>query len=114
MTPAKLVSSLPDSIRVGPFDIRLTRMSASHASAAEAFGYFSREDEVIAVEASPNGSPYGIADTLIHEINHAIFWAYGLRDDDAEERTVATMATGWTQVYRDNPWLLDWLKKALK
>jgi hypothetical protein len=113
MTPAKLVSSLPDSIRVGPYDMRLLPLDASTADAAGVFGYFKRKDQVIALDIS-HVSCAGLADTLIHEITHAIWWVYGLEDKDEEERTVATLSTGWTQVYRDNPSLLDWLKKALK
>jgi hypothetical protein len=57
-------------------------------------------------------SRWVIVDTVLHEINHAIFWAYLLRDNDDEERTVATIATGWTQVFRDNPALLAWIGSA--
>lgn len=112
MTPAKLVASLPEKIRVGPFDMRLIPMETYTANAMEVFGYFKRDEQVIAFEATPSTCE-GIADTLLHEILHAIWWAYGIEDRDEEERTVATMATAWTQVYRDNPWLLKWLAKAL-
>ena len=30
---------------------------------------------------------------------------------DSEERTVSVMASGYTQVFRDNEWLLPWMKK---
>jgi hypothetical protein len=113
MTPAKLVSSLPDTIRVGPYDMRLLPMDGSHADAAGVFGYFKRRDQVIAIDVS-HVSSAALADTLLHEITHAIWWVYGLEDKDEEERTVATLSTGWTQVYRDNPALLDWIRKALK
>lgn len=113
MTPAKLVSDLPESIRVGPFTMRLVPMESYTANAMEVFGYFKRDEQVIAFEANPS-TREGIADTLQHEINHAIWWAYGIQEGDNEERTVAAFATAWTQIYRDNPWLLDWLKKALK
>jgi len=32
---------------------------------------------------------------------------------DSEERTVSVMASGYTQVFRDNEWLLPWIKKNL-
>jgi hypothetical protein len=113
MTPAKLVQSLPDSIRVGPYDMRLMPLDGSTAEAAGVFGFFKRRDQVIAIDVD-HVSCTGLADTLIHEITHAIWWVQGLEDKDEEERTVGTLSTGWTQVYRDNPWILDWLKKALK
>jgi hypothetical protein len=113
MTPAKLVASLPDIIRVGPFDMALVPLTEHAVQMASAIGYFRSRELVIGFEANA-ASSQSLADTLIHEIGHAIFSAYGLQDGDGEERTISTLATGWTQVYRDNPWLLDWLKKALK
>lgn len=55
-----------------------------------------------------------LVDTLLHEITHAIWWAYGLEDDDKEERIVRTMGAAWAQIWRDNPHLLGWLNEAAK
>ena len=52
-------------------------------------------------------------DTLMHEINHAIIWANSVSLSD-EESIVSGITPGWTQVYRDNPWLLDWIKRGLR
>lgn len=59
-------------------------------------------------------NPIKAVDTLLHEINHAIYWAYGINDDDKEERVVGTFATAWTQVFRDNPRLLQYITESLK
>lgn len=112
MTPAKLVASLPDTIRVGPFDMLILKMDEHRAAAEMKWGFFSSIEQVIAIQG-PMPTRQKAADTFIHEVNHAIWWAYGLEDEDKEERTVGTLATGWVQVYRDNAWLLGWLKKAL-
>lgn len=58
-------------------------------------------------------APTKMVYTLIHEINHAIYWAYKLDDEDKEERIVSTFATAWTQIYRDNPALMDFIKEKL-
>jgi hypothetical protein len=50
---------------------------------------------------------------LLHEAGHAIYATYALTEDDTEERIVAAFATGWAQVFRDNPWLLEWLRRSL-
>ena len=36
-----------------------------------------------------------------------------LKEDDAEELVVNTVSNAFMGVYRDNPWLLDMLKKHL-
>ncbi len=36
-----------------------------------------------------------------------------LKEDDAEELVVNTISNAMMGVYRDNPWLLDMLKKHL-
>lgn len=112
MTPAELIAKLPGHVRVGPIDFGLEKWSSHAADAAHAFGQCSHQEFLIRVQENiPNRAK--AADTLLHEIGHAIWWVYKLQDDDKEERTVSTMATAWTQVYRDNPWLLDWIREAV-
>lgn len=54
------------------------------------------------------------ADTLLHEILHAV-WAYrNLPDRCREERAVTELASGLTAVFRDNPGLLLHLEALLK
>ena len=50
-----------------------------------------------------------VLDTLLHELNHAVYWAYGMEDEDKEERIVGTMATAWAQIFRDNPEFVAWI-----
>lgn len=113
MSPSKLIASLPKSVRVGPYDVALEPMSPARQHVEDVTGYFAYPEVKIGFEAHPISAPYA-ADTLIHELNHAIYWVYGIKSEDDEERTVSTLSTGLVQVFRDNPWLLDWLKKALK
>lgn len=55
-----------------------------------------------------------VADTLIHEILHAICHSYLPDVERADEEEVVTMiAHGLTQVLRDNPTLFPELKKLL-
>ena len=58
--------------------------------------------------------------TTWHEILHAIVYIYSLnqangplKEDDAEELVVNTVSNAMMGVYRDNPWVLDMLKKHL-
>lgn len=55
--------------------------------------------------------------TLIHEVLHAIYYTYGMREvleDKHEEYAVNTFANGLTQVFKDNPKFLEWAKENLK
>ena len=107
-----LVKKLPPSIRVGAYDFELEKWHALTAAAVRRWGECSCTEMIIRIQQD---MPTRIkaADTLIHEISHAIWWAFGVEDEDKEERTVNLSASGWTCVYRDNPWLLDWLKEAV-
>lgn len=112
MNISALNASLPAFVRVGPYDIALTPMGGIDTYARRAVGQFSARELTISY-AREAPSKVDALDTLLHEINHAIFWAYRIYDEDKEERTVGTFATGWTQVYRDNPWLLEWIREAV-
>lgn len=97
-------------LRVGAFDITFRRTSDAHATSERRWGAFSAQTGEIEYQTFwPCRAKF--ADTVAHEINHAIYWAYGIDDDDKEERVVATFASAWIQVYRDNRWLLDLLKE---
>jgi hypothetical protein len=55
-----------------------------------------------------------VVEVLLHEISHAIYDKSKLEDTDLEERIVATFSIGWTQIYRDNPWLTAWIAKFVR
>jgi hypothetical protein len=112
MTVAALNAGLPASIRIGPYDMALVPMTGVHTYAQRAVGQFSARELRISYAAEAP-SKVDALDTLLHEINHAIFFACHIREEDKEERTVGMFSTGWTQVYRDNPWLIDWIRDAV-
>ena len=112
MSTLRASRSLPSSIRVAAYDIAMEKWSSHAAAAASRWGEFSAAELTIRVQAVMP-SVAKLIDTVLHEIGHAIYWAYGLEDEDREERIVGTMATAWTQVWRDNPLLLLWLNEAV-
>lgn len=102
--------SCPRYVRVGPYDIAMIAEGAAWETANRRFGEFSTIEQAIRF----NGEMPSVAkmlDTIMHEVFHAIFWAYDLEDEDKEERTVSSMATGWVAFLRDNPafdaWMMD-------
>ena len=102
---------LPKKVKVAAFDIKVRTWGHREADALERFGQFSAVEGAIRINGEL--SPIKLIDTLLHEIGHAIYWAYGIEDEDKEERVVGTFATAWTQVYRDNPELLEFIKFKL-
>ena len=106
------IEALPQAMRVGPFDFGIEKLSAQRAMDKDYFGAFSPCEGRIALQLDMP-SPLKAADTLLHEAGHAIYSTYGLADADDEERVVGTFATAWAQIFRDNPWMLDWIARAL-
>lgn len=81
------------------------------AAAEGKFGDFSAMDSRI--RCDPNAGRIKLLDTLLHEILHGIWWAYGIHDNDGEERTVGTLSTALTQIFRDNPDLLRFIHESV-
>lgn len=96
------------SVKVGPTDFSIEYVPLND----EIFGDFSYINSRIRIEENLKGS--ALVDTVLHEILHAIWKLGQLKDKrEDEERAVAIMATYLTQVLRDNPKMLTWLKKNL-
>lgn len=96
---------LPATLRIGHLTYRVIPLP--RAAAKTCSGYCDTEVQMIAIDIKrPLDRQLEI---LLHEIGHAIWDALGLRASEAEERAVAVMAAGWTQVYQSNPALLRWI-----
>lgn len=99
-------------LRVAVFPYTLKRMCDLEAGAKARWGEHASMTSTISYQQSfPNAEKF--IDTLLHEIGHAIWWAYGMEEDDNEERIVRAFATAWVQIYQDNPWLLELITKTL-
>jgi hypothetical protein len=106
------IEDLPSGVRVNAFDFKIEKWEPAAAERARRYGECSIVDQIIRIRTDFS-SPEKAADTLLHELSHAIWWAHGIDDADAEERTVNLTTTGWTALYRNNPWLLTWLSRCL-
>lgn len=105
MPPAK-------SIRIGPFDYTLGTLPKDKA--ARQLGECTPADLTILL-AKSFASPVQHAETLLHEILHAVFATMALdAKKDGEERIVECMAVGLAMVMRDNPALFKWITGKLK
>lgn len=106
------IEALPATIRVAGFDFKLEKWTHHQAAGASRYGEFSSIEQTIRVQLDMP-SPFKAVDTVLHEISHAIFWVYGVHDEDKEERIVSVLGTAWMTLHRDNPWLIKWLDRVL-
>lgn len=105
------MARMPRSVRVGPYDLRIVRLSGRHAK--RDYGQFCHESQEIRLR-SRYASPTLAADTLLHEILHAVWWVGQIKAKEGEEHIVTVTATTLTQVIRDNPALMLWLRAAVR
>jgi len=81
------VEGLPSSIRVAAYDIAVEVRSHQWAEGCVHWREFSgAEQRLSIVETAPSATH--AADTVLHEVLHAVWWAYKINDHDPQERTV--------------------------
>jgi hypothetical protein len=108
----RAIEALPDNVRVGGFDFRIEKWTSHQAAGAHRYGEFSSIEQTIRLQIDMP-SAYKAVDTVLHEFCHAMFWTYGVNDEDKEERIVGAMGSGWMALHRDNPWLAKWITESL-
>jgi len=104
----------PSSIRVGYRTYRIEVWHPAAASGARRYGECGHIERVMRIDTSIG--PIQAAETLLHEILHAISsasYAQELFSGNNEERAIVGASAGLTQVMRDNRELRDWLYWAL-
>lgn len=107
------MAKLPKKLKVAAFDIVVEPLTPVTSLAKNQQGLFNALLQRIEI-MTPSIDGLNQLDTVLHEVFHAIYWAYNIEDRDDEERTVATLATGLTQVLRDNPQVLKYINETLK
>ncbi len=105
--------TLPAVLKISAYDIRLINLlSDEEGDDQVTWGKWSMNLQLIKLKAD-QPSPYFAVDTLLHEIFHAIWCIYNIKREDDEERSVSTVATAVTDLFRRNPGLLYWLATTL-
>lgn len=107
------LTELPGHMQVGPFRVRIETWEGNEAHSESKFGTFSSVTLKIRISAGI-ASPELLIDTFLHEVLHALWWLQGIQDGDDEERTVRSMATGMVMLFRDNPWLPEWVTATME
>lgn len=109
-----MISKLPFAyITVGyqNIEVRLVQIGLLEG----VYGHFCKKKNYIALCEDQN--PPEAANTLIHEVLHAIYThfdlAAGSAEKDPQEHIVTALANGLTQVFKDNPAFYKWIGERL-
>jgi|TARA_R100000700_G_C3171465_1_gene146072 hypothetical protein len=103
---------IPEKIKIGYKEYRLEKWKQTVASANEAQGQFFAKEGIIGYTDDEKGVSH--ANTLLHEIIHAIVYQWNIDVGEKEETIVNGLTNGLTTVLVDNPKLIDYLKKNIK
>ena len=106
-------------IKVGYQDIVIERETSTFQKQTDCYGEYEHRKNQITIQ---NGlGPLDEANTLLHEILHAVVYINSLTQsgqpldtENKEELVINTITNGLAQVLRDNKWLLPYFKEKLK
>ena len=110
----------PTEVKVGYRTIKIKYVNPNFImdDMTDSYGEYRAREGVIYIQDSL--VPQERCNPPWHEILHAVVYIAGLnqangplKEDDAEELVVNQISNFMMGVYRDNPWLLDMLKKHL-
>ena len=102
----------PKTLKIGYENYEIEYWPPTHATTTEAYGEFFAKEKKIGIDGAQTGA--SLVNTMIHEAMHGICFHQGMQlKDDEEERIVNSMANGITQLLKDNPDLVDWIKGTI-
>lgn len=99
---------LPGTIKVGPHVYRIVADQNRELEADDSAGRTSPAVGEIQIRSDHKSHTY-IADTLLHEVLHAVIHNVSGAPSGEEEQFVERMSTGLLGVLRDNPDLIEFL-----
>ena len=104
---------IPQYIKIGYRNYNLEKWKQTVANANDAHGQFFAKEGVIGYTEEEKGVSH--ANTIIHEILHAIIYQWNIElGEKEEEHLVSALSNGLTTVLVDNPNLIDYIKNKIK
>lgn len=97
----------PKHVDVGPHRYRVLVVNDGVLGDAGEAGHTTRTRLVIALDGEQPASL--LADTLCHELGHALLAPVGL-ETEVEERVALALGPGLLALIRDNNRLIDWVR----
>ena len=102
---------LPGTIRIGWADYTVRLLPADEAHRAGLFGESLHGAQEITLADDQSG--LRAANTVLHEIIHAVRRIGEMQEGDNDERETAVVANGLMQVWRDNPEFVAWFTRLV-
>ena len=107
---------IPSKVRIGCYWWDIVVVSDREADVTRSWGTTQPEHFVITIRSSIT-NPSVLANTFVHEILHAIHYAYGLlteQNESPDEEAFTTLgANGILAFWQDNPYAVEWLSKLV-
>ena len=106
-------------VKIGYQDIVIERETSTFQKQSDSYGEYDHRKNSITIQ---NGlGPLDEANTLLHEILHAVAYINSLTQSDQpldsenkEEIVINSMTNGLAQVFRDNKWILPYFREKFK
>lgn len=102
---------LPKQVKIGWRIFTIEAFDRLEAIGRDRYGECNKVSGVIRVDTVHG--PRQTAETLLHEIMHAMFSVWALREKDGEEEIVGTASHALCSVWVDNPEVLAWIASQL-
>ena len=108
------MAKLPKMVKVGPYKYSIVtdRTKCRNASKKKDKYLWGETSPVYqTIYLNPDQGADSKADTLLHELLHAVWYHQGMREHkiESEEQIVATLAPGILDVLRRNPKIVEYL-----
>ena len=100
---------LPSFVKVGHRDVSIELVSADDLDGA--WGDYSASKQRIRLDK--DRMPQGLAETLLHELDHAIWPEHWSMVGDVEETIISSCCPRRAALIRDNPELWAWIMHSL-
>ena len=102
---------LPSKIKIGYADYKIEKRSSQFCEREDMFG--DCDTKLSRIRYNIAQSRKELANTILHEILHALFHTEGITvPARTEEFVVRNLANGLLGFIQDNPKFLNWLKRA--
>ena len=115
-TTLATAAMIPETVKVGWNTIKFNFVDPSFIKESDCFGHYLSRECKIDIQKELEGDQ--LINTVLHEIIHCIIYNSSLNQDggpltdDKNEEQVTNSITNWLlNVFWENPWLVDLLKK---